>query len=170
MTTIRAHVPVETPAGLMVALPPSCRLPNCPDVAAAVAEGSPLCADCPGDSNDPPPDVFALAVPCPTCDGAGPVDALFQGGMGCVTCTELVPEWPGHTRPTGWVHHGDYRVLQVLPITLRGHHDTGVRPAILVENAVSRRKWFGTVDGATVELPDLPAAVPGGVALIVGAV
>jgi hypothetical protein len=164
MTTIRAHVPVETPAGLMVALPPSCRLPNCPDVAAAVAEGSPLCADCPGDSNDPPPDVFALAVPCPTCDGAGPVDALFQGGMGCVTCTELVPEWPGHTRPTGWVHHGDYRVLDVLPIVGPHFQRTEVTRYLFVSlrKILLRNRTAGTVTSI-----DLPAAVPGGVALIV---
>jgi hypothetical protein len=133
-----------------LALPPGCRLPNCPDVAAAVAEGSPLCAGCPGDSNDPPTDVFALAVPCPHTRRNGPTGGTYDHRF------EDCPEW---------VHHGDYRVLEVLPIRGDGRGQPWPGPHVEV---IGNGSWLWTsTDSGDCTQIDLPGAVPGGVALIV---
>jgi hypothetical protein len=136
MTTIRAHVPVETPAGLMVALPPC---------------GQSLCRD--GCTCLPaPPDVFALAVPC-----------SYE--------TATAPE-TGHTCD-GYVHHGDYRVLDVMPIVDantpdgRRHWKQHVIKMVHQTAVLERHTDHGTWDSWQSYVIDLPAAVPGGVALVV---
>jgi hypothetical protein len=146
--TIRAHVPVETPAGLVVALPPCDGSYGCPT--AVHVEGCyQTTAAAPTGLTSA--NVFALAVPCPTQD---PLDGRQRN---CRKCNG-----------TGWVHQGDYRVLDVLPI------EDGDR--------VSPPDYYSTtgyiIRSARSDLPgmrehwaegpiDLPGAVPGGVALIV---
>jgi hypothetical protein len=155
MTTIKAAPPVETPTGLIVALPPldhsshygSC---NC------LADSSECCREnCRCHLN--PSDVFALAVPCPTCDGTRGGGKVVAGSGFCV-CFDCDGE--------GWVHHGDYRVLEVLPI-IDGDVIAPSYPddSIVVEHATGKRQVWR--DSRYTELLDLPGAVPGGVALIV---
>jgi hypothetical protein len=131
---------VETPAGLMVALPP-CETCRGEGVTGRTRTGYPQdpalrCPDC-------HPDVFALAVPC-----------SYE--------TATAPE-TGHTCD-GYVHHGDYRVLDVLPIVNEEHGDG------LPDHLCRRDDGRVTLvrDGSFVTpFLDLPAAVPGGVALVV---
>jgi hypothetical protein len=159
VTTIRAHPPVETPAGLVVALPPLDHSPhygscNC------LADSSECCREsCRCHLN--PPVVFALAVPCPHCLGRGiePVEVMTHA-HDLKPCSRCGRE--------GWVHHGDYQVLEVLSIKRGGD----------LWNRGERAVWPGIdgqgfslvdVDGSFVVLGDLPGAVPGGVALVVEA-
>jgi hypothetical protein len=145
MVTIRAHVPVETPAGLLVVLPPD-------------MFGLPP-------FEWEPPDVFDLAVPCLTCGGGGTdwCDVCEpEHSFGCVTC-----------QASGYVLHGRYRVLDVLPIV--GGVDTpGVRSLVLGQRSIAGDSRHiaiaGPPKGGVVEwtwIEPLPAAVPGGVGLIV---
>jgi hypothetical protein len=140
MTTIRAHPPVETPAGLMVALPP-CEI--CAELK-ALGFAERRCTRPPLKA-----DVFALAVLCPMCEG------------------DSDPRWPCPPKlncQNGYVHHGDYRVLDVLPIVNEEHGDG------LPDHLCRRDDGRVTLvrDGSFVTpFLDLPAAVPGGVALVV---
>jgi hypothetical protein len=130
MTIIRAHVPVETPAGLVVALPP-CKV--CADLKAiGVAERA--CTR--------HPDVFDLAVPCPTCHG----DYSYRE---CEACGN------------GRALYGRYRVLEVL------HR---IRRTNLYPEHADAFSLLGDRSHIVIDHADLPAAVPGGVALIVEAV
>jgi hypothetical protein len=145
MTTIRAHVPVETPAGLMVALPP-CQQPLCRD-------GRLHHPDAPYIDMGPcpcRPDVFALAVPCPTQD---PLDGRRRN---CRKCNG-----------TGWVLHGRYRVLDVLPIVEYVDDCTDSIDLIECVGINGPSLWRADNDWAPWCDIDLPVAVPGGVALIV---
>jgi hypothetical protein len=127
MTTIRAHVPVETPAGLVVALPPDTKPPFWP--------------------------VFDLAVPCPNdTDGDGD----------CWMCVR---------NPNAHLH-GRYRVLDVRPIVGPHSQRTDVVRYVqvmsdgvyLMRRSMKKQPNHYRRMGYTI---NLPAAVPGGVALIV---
>jgi hypothetical protein len=146
MTTIRAHVPVEAPAGLLVALPPLLPHPSDGEMVPAADEydiGA----------------VFDLAVPCPTCDGVGVILGAQPPPLDC-ECDD------------GWVLHGRYRALDVLPIT-NGDHD-----ADFIQIGSDGAAWLHRMRQPTgigrgwisTRLGNLPAAVPGGIALIVEAV
>jgi hypothetical protein len=137
MTTIRAHVPVETPAGLMVALPPGTMHPKPVAPLARLAWKE-------------PPDVFDLAVPCPTQD---PLDGRRRN---CRKCNG-----------TGWVLHGRYRVLDVLPIVEYVDDCTDSIDLIECVGINGPSLWRADNDWAPWCDIDLPVAVPGGVALIV---
>jgi len=136
MTTIRAHVPVETVAGLVVALTESQAETYC-------------------DIDSRPGDVFDLAVPCPTCGGGGTdwCDVCSpEHSIGCVTC-----------QASGYVLHGRYRVLPdgVLPIVRHSFYECNRGNHV----CVSGELWTLIFDRRTHPI-DLPAAAPGGVALI----
>jgi hypothetical protein len=157
MTTIKAAPPVETPTGLIVALPPldhSSHYGSCN----WLADSSECCREnCRCHLN--PSDVFALAVPCPTCDGTRGGGKVVAGSGFCV-CFDCDGE--------GWVHHGDYRVLGVLPIRV-DYTDHGT-PSIIVMGkwmTSSGKVFYVPADGKLPTQIDLPGAVPGGVALIV---
>jgi hypothetical protein len=147
MTTIRVHPPVETPAGLIVALPPCDGSYECPT--AVHIEG---CYRSTVSSNGlAPPDVFALAVPCPNND-------YHQEMHGCKRC-----------RGTDWMHHGDYRVLEVLPIVAGLGRLDDPMPRLCVVTDAGERNGVYLLRPFVYPSPriDLPGAVPGGVALIV---
>ena len=144
MTTIRAHPPVETPAGLVVALPPCETCGNTGVVrgvlVADVIDKRP-CPNC-------RPDVFALAVPCPKWDW------LDGRRRNC-----------RHCNGTGHRHHGDYRVLKVLPILHWSQNDEEAPPCISAGHRNTKvYLCVGRFGGTPI---DLPGAVPGGAALIV---
>jgi hypothetical protein len=132
MTTIRAHEPVETPAGLVVALPP-CEI--CAELK-ALGFAERRCTRPPLKA-----DVFDLAVPSHICNRIGPNFGKWE-----------------------YVSHGRYRVLDVLPIVDEEHGDG------LSDNLCRRDDGKVTLvrDGSFVTpFFDLPAVVPGGIALIV---
>jgi hypothetical protein len=133
MTTIRAHVPVETPAGLVVAFPPAAAIFS---VTGAIHQ----------DYQE-----FDLAVPCPTCVIPPEMAGLFVLVV-CPDCRD------------GYVLHGRYRVLDVLPVC--DDQSFGIRCVWIDGDDVA---WL-VEDYADQTAIDLPAAVPGGVALIVEAV
>jgi hypothetical protein len=101
---------------------------------------------------DTPPDVFALAVPCPSNDCE---NGLLWDDMtfACPTCSG-----------TEWVHHGDYRVLEVLPISQRARGDCPPNGHVVVTNV---SVYLCDGHGVVTDIGPLPSAVPGGVALIV---
>jgi hypothetical protein len=153
VTTIRAHPPVETPAGLVVALPPEFSGEGVGSKIGETDSNRPTAGRNAG--TDPTvPDVFALAVPCPTCDGATEHWWKYLPTP-CESCDR-----------EGWVHHGDYRVLEVLPIyegVPRGEID-----AVALLQTHDGPAWFiWRWDDADAIPIDLPGAVPGGAALIV---
>jgi hypothetical protein len=133
MTTIRAHVPVETPAGLVVALPPDTKPPFWP--------------------------VFDLAVPCPKCGGSSYIPSPTVPNRKLNCCD-------------GWVLHGRYRVLDVRPIVGPHSQRTDVVRYVqvmsdgvyLMRRSMKKQPNHYRRMGYTI---NLPAAVPGGVALIV---
>jgi hypothetical protein len=157
VTTIRAHPPVETPAGLVVALPPEFSGEGVGSKIGETDSNRPTAGRNAG--TDPTvPDVFALAVPCPTCDGKGvrldpshvarAFFAVLDHGSGAgvkhLTCREC--------EGSGWVHHGDYRVLSV--------HSVERSPLAGVP-------FVSLATGNTLDISNVPGAVPGGVALVV---
>jgi hypothetical protein len=152
-TTIRAHPPVETPLGLVIALPTPPCVNGC-DAPFAVC-----CSVC---NSDATVDVFALAVPCPTCTPP------HKGGS---------INWAGRLVPchgcegSGWVHHGDYRVLEVLPLVGDGYVAGDCDYIELVDGGeVELWRWDAELDDhRRTDLGDgiLPGAVPGGCALVV---
>jgi hypothetical protein len=154
MTTIRAHIPVETPAGLMVALPPCDGSYGC---STAVHIDGCYASRYP----NTPPDVFDLAVPCRNCLRDMPGYILSGGNEWKLPDGRFV--WRCDCQD-GWVHHGDYRVLDVLPIVGPHFQRTEVTRYLFVSlrKILLRNRTAGTVTSI-----DLPAAVPGGVALIV---
>jgi hypothetical protein len=151
MTTIRAHPPVETPAGPMVALPPVARRTFNGGHGATVMVAP-----------DTPPDVFALAVPCPTCEGTGRIVRPWGDEHPCPACRMIVQLGQRH----GWVLHGDYRVLRVLPIVT--NNDTWPASDVLsATDGCHIFRYDGRLGWNRGESIDLPGAVPGGVALVV---
>lgn len=164
MTTIKAAPPVETPAGLVVALPPceTCA-PNSGGVIQRQWPDGGLtvwpCTDC------SLPDVFALAVPCPTCGGIG-----WYNRPGLV-----IPDTCEACNGSGWVHHADYRVLEVLPIRLDGYDDDPAFDNNLVYIGIEETGEAGLLvifygpdeEYCKIDHALLPGAVPGGVALVV---
>jgi hypothetical protein len=149
MTPIRAHVPMETPAGPMVALPPC---------DGHIDEPGEMCA-CLWD-RPAPPDVFALAVPCPT-------PLIVADGWDHSWCGRD-PARPVKCQ-NGWVHHGDYRVLDVLAIVDGFGKVDDPMPRLCVITDAGDRNGVYLLRPFVHPSPtiDIPAAVPGGVALIV---
>jgi hypothetical protein len=155
VTTIRVHPPVETPAGLVVALPPEFSGEGVGSKIGETDSNRPTAGRNAG--TDPTvPDVFALAVPCPTCDGATEHWWKYLPTP-CESCDR-----------EGWVHHGDYRVLRVVPLVEDA--DDLPDPVECIDiGELGCRYWpeGGVEESDALILGPVPGAVPGGVALIV---
>jgi len=165
MTTIRAHVPVETPAGLLVALPLPTEYPVAINPGPLQQMTSASASTTPGVSWTALsiPDEFDLAVPCPhDCERfGGKVPGRERGSN-----WDWVPCW---CDGTGWVLHAQFRVIDVLRIT-----DRRLMPdraaQITVNPATGRVRYRGSALSGDDFVIDLPNATPGGVALVVESV
>jgi hypothetical protein len=165
VTTIKAAPPAETPAGLVVAPPPKSEWPlsmfECRECDSEYRTSciKKSCTDLTGD-------VFALAVPCPTCGGLSTVPQMSSAG-------EYLHEIPCPVsygcNGSGWVHHGDYRVLEVLPIVAGLGRLDDPMPRLCVVTDAGERNGVYLLRPFVYPSPriDLPGAVPGGVALAV---
>jgi hypothetical protein len=145
VTTIRAHPPVETPAGLVVALPPEFSGEGVGSKIGETDSNRPTAGRNAG--TDPTvPDVFDLAVPCHRDHDRWLLTCLACNGTQCVL-------------------HGRYRVLEMLPIVADIFRAEDLDDVGYLYDGGALLIFRG--DLIVAKDIYLPGAVPGGVALIV---